>query len=89
MSWLSEIVCPAVMLAARRLMQPGGRESREGGSWYAKPGGGSSELEAGDGAFIWAPVAGHSSGFAEGIPPSRQPPFVYFVSERRKEEILR
>lgn len=48
-----------------------GRESREGGSWYANPGGGSSELEAGDGALIWAPAAGHSSGFGEGIPPSR------------------
>lgn len=63
-----------------------GRESREGGSWYAKSGGGSSEVEAVDRAFIWAPVAGHSSGFGEGIP---QPPFVFFASERQPSTILR
>lgn len=51
-----------------------GRESREGGSWYAKPGGGrgvSGEAEAGDGVFIWAPAAGPASGSAEGFPRSR------------------
>ena len=53
-----------------------GRESQEGGSWYAKSGGGSSEVEAGDRAFIRAPAAGHSAGCAEGIPPSNQPLFV-------------
>lgn len=48
-----------------------GRESREGGSWYAKSEGGRSAVEAGDKAFIWASVAGPSSRFGEGTPQSR------------------
>lgn len=49
-------------------------QKREGGS-------GEAEAEAGGAALNRASVAGHSG---EGYPPSRQPPWVCFPSERRR-----